>query len=121
MSDPHWFKLLVRGVGILLLGLAIPSALQAIASVSTIFDPVVAPQDWNGRLWLMTHTLSALVQLGFGIYLVFGAPRLVRYCVRQVYSRCGACDYDVRGLRGVCPECGVSIPEASDPGHQQAP
>ena len=121
MNDSHWFKLLVRGIGVLLIGLAIPSVIALFGTAAMVANAanLTGNPSMDQWVWVLSGILGTLAQLGFGVNLLFGAPRLVRYCLRQVNSRCGACDYDVRGLRGVCPECGATIPEKVHPGHEQ--
>ena len=121
MSDPRWFKLLVRAIGLVLIGIAIPSITMALSYIPEMHDPNFG-YNVQYALWsLIGPGMGGLLQLALGGYLFFGAPRLVKYCVRQVHTRCPGCDYDVRGLQGACPECGllISHSESALPPHRQ--
>jgi hypothetical protein len=124
MNDPRWFRLMVRGIGILTLALALPrvgdiarllGTLAQGPSAWTMYTPYITTGSggtswWNPYVFsLLVAMLADLSQIALGAYLLFGAPRLVQFCIRQVGGRCPACDYDIRGLKGACPECGVPI------------
>jgi hypothetical protein len=130
MTDPKWFRLVIRAVGVLTIAISIPHVGGAIASLAMMLQ--AGPGGWRsylsssgaggGESWWNPFTfgvaasvLAAAGQLGLGLYLLCGASRLVRYCVREVSGRCAGCDYEVRGLKGKCPECGLEIPEAAPP------
>jgi hypothetical protein len=114
LNDPRWFKLLLRAIGVLLMGLSLPSLGSLGPYVVNLFEPDAfgTPQKLPVRGWVAACAYIAGVfgQALLGIYLLSGAPRLMRYCVRQVYSRCPGCDYDLSGVQGGCPECGVGKP-----------
>jgi len=115
MNDPRWFKLLVRGIGILLIGISVPYIGSQLSYLAYMFYPSAGDrQAWPLEVISLVFILA---QLLFGIYLLAGAPRLVRYCIRQVGYRCPGCDYDTRGLKGKCPECGLDLPS----GHENPP
>ena len=109
MKDPVWFKLLVRGIGILLVAQSVPPIFSAIGAATILFKEGWTNPGQNYWVSITAHGAGGLVQGVFGLYLLVGAPRLVRYCIRQVGTRCPGCDYDIRGLKGTCPECGLAI------------
>jgi hypothetical protein len=131
MTDPRWFRLVIRAIGVLTLVLAIPHVGGAISSISTLIGEgpggyrymmanrtglVGGESWWNPYTFAVAATaVAALAQAALGLYLLRGAPRLVAFCTRQARGHCPACDYDIRGLKGQCPECGLAIPEAAAP------
>jgi hypothetical protein len=132
MNDPKWFKLLVRAIGLFILTLSIGRATDALRTSVLMITSAISGSSSNSRFavlgvrdsWTGPEAISSYIyiaggiaQVGFGLYLLFGAPKLVRYCVREVSNRCVGCDYDIRGLKGKCPECGLEIPEVA-PGPQ---
>jgi hypothetical protein len=111
MRDYRWFKILVRAIGILIVG-------ESLFHLTTVVDyglrAIQYPRGMGGpsSYWtpVAVYGIGFLVQFLFGCYLISGAPKFVRYCIEQVEDRCIRCDYDIRGLTGQCPECGLPIP-----------
>ena len=108
MSDFAWFKLLIRAIGVLLIGLSIPMVLYTIgfgiANQLSNSMPLSA---------LMIPWLPMLagygVQAGFGLYLLVGAEGLINRCIAGVRHNCAACGYNLEGITSaVCPECGAA-------------
>jgi hypothetical protein len=111
MSDPRWFKLLVRAIGVLVLAQAAPNVVATVGWLISMFT-TAGPGGGDFFDYGMGAVLSLVgtaLELAIGVYLLRGAPALVRYCIRQVGRRCAACDYDLQGLGGKCPECGLVI------------
>src|SRR5262245_33853347 len=122
MNDARWFKLLVRAIGLFVLAQSIErldGVLRLLISLigngprgyGATFAPSNGFERWLSAIAIQDYIYIAtgLAQVAFGLYMLFGAPRLARYCVRQVRARCALCDYDIRGLKGACPECGLPI------------
>ncbi|HYE02921.1 MAG TPA: hypothetical protein VD963_06770 [Phycisphaerales bacterium] len=114
MADYSWFRLLVKTVGLLLVALGLPQTIAMLGWLISLSYAQNAPM-LGGRSWLFTSQLFTitgyLAQLAFGLYLFFGGGAVVRRCLRDVYGRCPACDYDVRGVTApTCPECGIALP-----------
>jgi hypothetical protein len=114
MRDYRWFKILVRAFGLLLIGQSIPSIGTITHYVIAILGGAPAP---TGHYWqaLATYGTATVAALLLGLYMLSGAPKFVRYCIEQVEDRCIRCDYDIRGLTGQCPECGLPVPTPSSP------
>jgi hypothetical protein len=110
MKDYRWFKIMVRAFGLLLVGMSIPYLTSAIEYAFTVFGS--GAMGSASMFWprVAAYAVGALGQLLLGLYMLSGAPKFVRYCVDQADKRCIRCDYDLTGLAGTCPECGLSIP-----------
>lgn len=113
MGDYAWFKLLVRAIGILLLGLSVPLILWTIGSILLEQFGYAYPGQRSGDLLLvrLPGVVGYGAQAGMGVYLLFGAQQLIEMCIAGVRYRCAACGYDIVGIQtGLCPECGTGIP-----------
>ncbi len=120
MTNARSFTLLVRGVGLLVVGLNLPRLSEIVAILGMFVDPnmrVTISSSWNQYYFIAAagSCLGLIAGVGFGVYLVAGAPRLVRYCLRQSLGRCATCDYDLKGSSGRCPECGIDSNESGLP------
>jgi hypothetical protein len=106
--DVTWFRLAVRGIGILLVAWGIPSLGNSLGYA--LFDAgALTPSE----LWrfVAAGALGPIAQIGIGLYLLVGARGLITYCCRGALGMCPACNYDVRHVPGrTCPECGVALP-----------
>lgn len=119
MTEHAWFRLMLRGVGVLLIGLAAPSVFSYLGWLGTMAGALQS-SGWidGGQIWmLVANAVGAAAQLGLGIYLVTGGHGLYRYCIRGLSGLCATCGYDLRGTdSGRCPECGTAvIRRASEP------
>jgi hypothetical protein len=116
MTDHSWFKLLVRAIGLLILGLGGPSLLFSLTGLLVeVWDQSVAQY---GVMRYVAVTLPPMLAYGaqtaFGLYLFLGAERLISRCMRDVRGHCPACGYDLSSTStGRCPECGTDVPVAS--------
>ncbi len=114
--DPRVFKLIVRAFGVYLLVQSVMSLLTTGCSGLAMFGaptPLTFGQTWSAMLYYVPASLATVFNIGLGVYLMRGAPELVRWCVRKVSARCLMCDYDVRDVRGRCPECGCQVASGS--------
>ena len=116
MADYSWFRLLVRALGLVFIGLAAPQAVSWLFWMATSYRQsftaagTPAVNLWDMIIQWSGYFASVAAQLGFGLYLFFGGEWVIRRCLRDVYGRCAACGYDVAGHAGsVCPECGVVL------------
>lgn len=60
------------------------------------------------RVWWPGMVTDVAVFGGPVLVLLCG-PRMVRGWVRRRRGACVGCGYDLRGVRGICPECGAAL------------
>lgn len=119
MADYSWFRLLVRALGLVFIGLALPSVIQTAFWVANAWQYQTRAGTGGVSVWSTVVqwtgvVVSVVIQLLFGLYLFFGGEWVIRRCLRDVYGRCAACGYEVAGHAGaVCPECGAMLPGRS--------
>ncbi|MBY0262613.1 MAG: hypothetical protein K2Q20_09735 [Phycisphaerales bacterium] len=113
MSAFGWVPVLIRCIGVLIAGIAIPSAFRFVAGNGLL--------AWRGELNLLdaprqlAFELGSLVQLATGLYLLFGGRALVRLCLRASIGFCPRCGYDVsRTNSDSCSECGFAVRSTAD-------
>lgn len=110
------FKLLVRAVGMLLIGTSIPNFSFGLLNLWGMWYQ-------SGSLFERSYTaihylMGPTCQAGFGAWLLFGANRVIHRCIREVRDHCLSCGYNIKGLTtGRCPECG----EVFESRHAEAP
>ena len=113
MSDFGWFKLLIRALGVLFLGLAAPQLLRILASVFIELvgaRPGLPRGGWDPLLVNLPSLVGYGVQTAIGYYLLVRGALLIEHCLRGVRGRCAACGYNLKGITGPeCPECGTAI------------
>jgi hypothetical protein len=123
VNDYAWFKLLLRAIGVLLLGFSIPSLIY---SLWWLFSSVFL-EDMGGSIAaVLTNILGTIVYEGvrtaIALYLLLGPERLIRFCLKDLADRCLNCGYPLVGITTpACPECGLSIPRRSSPTVPQSP
>src|SRR5690348_8345248 len=113
MSDFGWFKLLVRALGVLFLGLGVPHVLQvgAVLAIDWIWARGGASQrGWGTLISNAPYLLAYGAQAAFGYYLLMRGQLLIEHCLLGVRGRCAGCGYDLAAVTGPeCPECGSPI------------
>ena len=121
MTEFAWFKLLLRAIGVLLLGLGAPSLINQIAWIAISLTSVPAPGMPRGyELPYLGALLGAGAQCGLGVYLLFGGNWFVNRCLAEIRGHCLNCGYSLEGVPGNrCPECGS--PLRQEPAGSAAP
>jgi hypothetical protein len=114
MLEYAWFRLLVRAIGVLLIGIGAPGFFAMLVNLGTYVlanGASAAGSISQGTvLTLIAHVAASCAQVAFGLYLLLGANRLIGFCIRDVLDHCTACGYDVRRVGAPnCPECGVPL------------
>jgi len=114
MSEFAWFKLLVRLVGLLLMGLSVPMLLWYIGQFLAASIPG-SPAKTSGSFdYQLYNTLPAVLSFGsqaaFGAYLFFRGDWVIRRVLAEIHGRCAACGFDLSGMMSAsCPECNTPI------------
>lgn len=125
MTDHVWFRLALRGIGVLLVGLSLPSVLGYLGWLVVAVPALVAgSSDYSSEQtpMLLFSFVGVATQAGFGLYLLLGGERLFRYCTRDLLALCTSCGYDLHGLHADrCPECGTPAPPHSARAEAQPP
>jgi len=114
MTEHAWFKLLLRGIGVLLLGLGGPSVISQVGAIVQI----VIGGDLsylNEYAWMYGGMLVGNVaQAGIGVYLLFGGGWIINRCLAELQHNCVSCGYDISASVGdACSECGAPILRSS--------
>ena len=110
MTDYTWFKLLVRAIGLLLIGMGLPSLLSNLIGLVTWMSDPQSRASMNLLARFLPLVASYGAQSAFGLYLFFGAEALISRCIRDVRGHCACCGYPVGGVTsGICPECGTAF------------
>jgi hypothetical protein len=110
VSDFAWFKLLVRLVGLLLIGLAGPMVLWYIGRMLTSTIPNSPTRtSYSFRYEIMTALPGILAygaQLALGMYLFLKGDWVIRKVLAEINGRCSVCGFDLTNVKsGSCPEC----------------
>ncbi len=132
MKHKTWFRLVLKAIGVLLIGFALPGVATLLSKVGyhTMYgDPfsVGSVRTPNFIYWqFMSAHVRDVVQLGLGLYLLFGGRWIADLAIPSNRPYCPECGYDNSEATGKrCPECGVplgsrEIPETdSDPSDPQ--
>jgi len=112
MTDRTWVILAVRGVGLLFVGMGLPSLLSMMGwALQAMFDGGPGGLQWDYAFYSGGALLGSGAQLGFGVFLLLRPRSIARRWLADVRDRCPQCAYDVKGLStAACPECGGPLP-----------
>lgn len=116
MKHKTWFRLALKLIGVLLIGLSIPDAWSVIyytirtsveqggfGNMTPGFSPLF-------DMWI--PVIGVLLQLVFGLYLFFAGQRIVDIVIPSNRPYCPNCGYDLSKSGGEhCTECGVRLPD----------
>jgi len=118
MVDNAWFRLFLRGIGIFLIALAVPSVVQSILyAAQWATNAAMMGGAYAGFWWTIGGSLvGSMAQAAFGVYLLFFGEGLIRRCLADTIGRCPVCQYDLKGKRtGKCSECGTDLDPFGSP------
>ncbi|MCH8344127.1 MAG: hypothetical protein IH983_09070 [Planctomycetes bacterium] len=126
MKHKTWFRLVLKAIGVLLVGLSLPDIVKLVAqmghfSVSRSFAsgrfPVPPPPNWWWVWNLVAEAIGHLLELGVGLYLLLGGKWIVNLCIPSNRPYCPECGYDLsKATSANCPECGVKLPRDNSTG-----
>jgi hypothetical protein len=123
MSDYAWFKLLVRAIGIALIGFSVPTLIWYVMQMAMSGlpgSPGRTTRSLEDHILRNLPTLASYgIQAFMGWYLLFRGEWIIGRVLAEVNGRCAKCGYDIRGLKGnACPECNTAMrPEKSESEH----
>jgi hypothetical protein len=113
MKHKTWFRLVVKAIGVLLIGISLPGIGQFVGFVLYMLtDFGRTTFSSNEFRWMQTmYYAGALMQCLLGVYLFFGGQWIVNRCIPSNRSYCPECGYNLSNARGArCSECGVTLP-----------
>ncbi len=123
MKHKTWFRLVLKAIGVLMIGFAASGVANLLANVGylTMYgDPfgVGGGRSTNWIYWqFISQHVGDLVQAGLGVYLLFGGRWIADLAIPSNRPYCPECGYDNSEATGKrCPECGVPLgsPETSE-------
>jgi hypothetical protein len=121
MKHKTWFRLVLRAIGVLLIGIALPEfgGLSLGLAASLIFeDGLLGYDSWEMYAYSMP---SYGFQLAIGLYLLFGGEWIVNRVIPSNCPYCPHCGYNLSHHTGErCSECGVTLPPR-EPAHVSSP
>lgn len=109
MHERAWVVLLVRGLGLLLIGMWGPSMVSAIITISYSLQSG-SMVGAGSRVLLEQHLLSSvqdLIATGFGVYLLLGGRWVIERLCKQMVGVCPACGERANPV--ACAECGYGL------------
>ncbi|MEE8154231.1 MAG: hypothetical protein V3T53_04645 [Phycisphaerales bacterium] len=122
MRHKTWFRLVLKAIGVLLIGFAASGVATLFTNVGYLAmygDPfgVGGGRTTNWIYWqFMSPHVGDLVQLGLGLYLLFGGRWIADVAIPSNRPYCPECGYDIAEATGkCCPECGVQIVSRGTP------
>lgn len=117
MKHKTWFRLVIKAIGVLLIGFALNHVVQFVIQLTYVYlyDPFGSSGIFplQGVWWTMQYlppALGALAQLIVGLYLFFGGGWIVNKVVPSNPRYCPECGYDLsKSTAPNCPECGTEV------------
>jgi hypothetical protein len=109
MKHKTWFRLVLKAIGILLIGLSIREGTIFVWALALqIIDGMA--MDWGS--YMIGYGVGHGLSLALGMYLFFDGEWLVNYVIPSNRDYCPNCGYDVSEspLAKRCSECGAILP-----------
>jgi hypothetical protein len=113
MKHKTWFRLVLKAIGIVLIGLSLPSVTPlASDGVGWLLAQVGVPWLDNGVfVYNLPYGIGGVMQFLLGLYLLLGGTWLLDRIIPSNRPYCPECGYDLSNNRSSnCPECGVLLP-----------
>jgi hypothetical protein len=98
MKHKTWFRLVIKAIGLLFVGMSIPHITSMLVAVVQMLQyytnagTALGPQMW----YYYGSLVGGLLEFALGLYLFFGGAWIVNKCIPS--------------NRPYCPECGVTLP-----------
>lgn len=123
MKHKTWFRLVIKAIGLLLIGLSLPGLVTFFGLFIVLLTAspfgAMGPVGQSGWMWSMylAPYSGSIVQLAIGVYLLFGGKWIVNVCIPSNRPYCPECGYDLsKATSENCPECGVKLPRDDSTG-----
>jgi|GEM_PF-4191491 len=118
MSERGWVTLVVRGIGLACTVAGLFGAAPMIfMGLWRLVSPFLGPSAQGTTIfsgldfgWYLWQGGASVVQIGLGLYLLFGARWLIDRIAGEATGGCRACGYPVDESNPACPECGTPDP-----------
>jgi hypothetical protein len=108
MKHKTWFRLVIKAIGVLLLGFSIPEIVQVMSYFLLV--------DWPSTGTFVSYNwiygiIAPSLQTAIGAYLLIDGRWIIDKSIPSNRPYCPECGYDLSQSRGEkCPECGVTVP-----------
>jgi hypothetical protein len=124
MKHKTWFRLVLKAIGVLLIGWSIPAMVQTLIQLIQYGDMFTfyAPYSMNSPptrstaeiVWgIVLGSSPHLMMVAFGLYLFFGGKWIVNKAIPSNRAYCPECGYQIANAESAsCPECGVVLPRS---------
>lgn len=121
MKHKTWLRLVLKCIGILLIGMGLPEAIRQMGVLVQLYRMHAAAANTgampaffgpNGPgLGYTVNMLAGFLQVAMGSYLALGGKWVVNRLVPSNRPYCPDCGYPLVGVQGgACPECGATMP-----------
>ena len=118
MKHKTWFRLVIKAIGVLLVGFSLPTIWRIAFDLVGILwaylmasDYSLSPYGHGYRFLQWLREGGLVVQFVFGLYLFFGGKWIVNKVIPSNRPYCPECGYDLSKTRSAkCPECGTVLP-----------
>ena len=126
MKHKTWFRLVIKAIGVLLIGLSLRDIAQLIVGIIyqtiqsgslRLYSPTGVPiQGMNAiETFISTvfYSTPEMIQFAFGLYLFYGGKAIINRVIPSNRPYCPECGYDLSHANAnaeKCTECGVTLP-----------
>lgn len=117
MKHKTWFRLVLKAIGVLLIGFSLPTVGRAVGELIYAYLEGNQFAGYPANYWIVQSLYygGTFVQFLLGLYLFFGGKWLVNMAIPSNRPYCPECGYDLSRCKGAqCPECGIALPYCSE-------